>query len=350
MNQRAGVLERYLRRPTRLRLAKVVRAYGEFVWRAAYRVTRHAEDAEDICQDVFLKLLLDPPRPEAVRSPEAYLVWRVAGRAANLRRSDERRRAREAAGVRSASEDGLSAADLDALNAAIGALPEDLRAPLQLRYLAGLSNREIAATLGIAERTVEERLRRGRDTLREALSRTALSFGAVLAALESGTAAIPAGLVARLLRIASMGSALAATAAPIAAGETLMTMKTAFAAGAALLFVFLPASVLVWREARSGREARVEPPTVAPVVLAPEPAAAPQGLAAPVPVTGDPAAPGPVPVSVRGFVRDEDENSSRAPSCASAAARRGKADRPWRWSPTRSASTPSRRRRRAAPT
>ena len=71
MDEQGRVFKRYLERPTRRRLEKVVRAYHDLVWRTAFRVTRHSQDAEDVCQDVFLKLLLEPPRPETVRSPEA---------------------------------------------------------------------------------------------------------------------------------------------------------------------------------------------------------------------------------------------------------------------------------------
>jgi hypothetical protein len=73
-------LIRYAERPSRRRLAEVVRAYQEFVWKIALRVSGNREDAADIAQDVFLKLLLEPPVPAAIRSSGAYLAWRVIGR------------------------------------------------------------------------------------------------------------------------------------------------------------------------------------------------------------------------------------------------------------------------------
>ena len=55
MRQRTDPLQDYLRRPTRRRLAKVVQTYHRLVWNAAYRCTRNGDDAEEICQEAFLK-------------------------------------------------------------------------------------------------------------------------------------------------------------------------------------------------------------------------------------------------------------------------------------------------------
>src|SRR2546428_8707549 len=85
----------YLKRPARRRLALVIRLYHAHVWNVALRVTGNPEDAEDICQDVFLSLLLHPPAEEKVRSPRGYLAFRVLTLAERLSRSAQRRRQRE---------------------------------------------------------------------------------------------------------------------------------------------------------------------------------------------------------------------------------------------------------------
>ncbi len=132
-NDADPVFRRYLERPRRRSLAKVVDAWYRFVWDTALRVTGNAADAADITQDVFLKLLLRPPRPDQVSSPHGFLAWEVVGRATSLRRAAERRKAREQAAVSRAGEGGLVAphslasADLDELRARVRELPEDLR-------------------------------------------------------------------------------------------------------------------------------------------------------------------------------------------------------------------------------
>src|SRR5688572_32499979 len=77
----------YLRRPSRRRLQAVVREHYELVWRVAHRVLGNDEDAADVSQDVFLRLLLHPPAAETIVSPKGYLSWCVVGRASTLRRS-----------------------------------------------------------------------------------------------------------------------------------------------------------------------------------------------------------------------------------------------------------------------
>ena len=242
MKSPASDFDRYLARPTKRRLERVVRDYHALVWRCAYRVTRHADDAEDICQDVFLKLLLEPPPCGSVRSPERYLVWQVLGRAANLRRARERREARESAHVH-ASAGHMAFEDLDALQQAIAALPDDLRAAIELRYLGGLTTAETAAALGIAERTVEDRLQRGRATLRARLgpiSAGAVTFVSVLDGWVD--AAPPVQLLPKLLRIGRMGSALAAATSAGTTGGAIG--KLALVGSAALLLVASGALVL----------------------------------------------------------------------------------------------------------
>src|SRR5262245_17177991 len=149
---------RYLARPRRGRLARVVEAYYRFVWDTALRITGNTADAADVTQDVFLKLLLEPPRADRVASPRGYLAWEVVGRVTNLRRAADRRRARERAAAELVRDDGLDPAHLDELRARVGELPAELRTAVELRYFAGLKNAEIAALTGVGERHVEKRL------------------------------------------------------------------------------------------------------------------------------------------------------------------------------------------------
>jgi DNA-directed RNA polymerase specialized sigma24 family protein len=81
----------YLKGPSARRLGRVVKALHGLVWATALRMTGNAQDAEDITQDVFLDLLLHPPPPESVASVRGYIVWKVLGRATNLRRAERRR-------------------------------------------------------------------------------------------------------------------------------------------------------------------------------------------------------------------------------------------------------------------
>lgn len=150
-------------------LAELYRRFSERVFQTAWRLSRSRADAEDVLQDVFLGLT------EALRSftgsgsLEAWLR-RVAARTTLMRlRSASRRR-------ESALPEDLPRAtraeDLGsrlALERAIAALPDALRAVFVLREIEGYTHAEIAAMLGIAVNASEVRLHRARAALRRAL-------------------------------------------------------------------------------------------------------------------------------------------------------------------------------------
>ena len=224
-------LLRYAERPSRRRLAEVVRAYHEFVWRVALRISGNHEDAADVSQDVFLKLLLEPPAPAAIRSPGAYLAWRALGRARFLRRSRERRQVRERLVVEELATrelEGVAEPDAELLQRALEELSIELRDAVELRYLAGLSPGQTAEALGISERALYQRLAKARGRLRRTLGPLALAsiFGFV--GVEPACSAPPEDFVPRLLEIANRGSALSSltsSAVPAALGGVVMVKK-----------------------------------------------------------------------------------------------------------------------------
>ncbi len=232
----------YLRRPTRRRLARVVRIFHERVWRLALRSAGNEEDAADITQDIFLSLLINPPKHGAVRSPRGYLAYRVLTLAVRVERGRQRRRRRETLAARQiATRSAVSAADEEALQAAIRTLPERVRTALELRYFAGLRNGEVAEALGVSERTVEDELRHGREALRQRLGAGALG---ALAILDRGPgeapAAPPPDLLVDLLGIVRSGTAIIPRSTALPVGTTLL--KKACVVVLALLVV----STLGW--------------------------------------------------------------------------------------------------------
>jgi RNA polymerase sigma-70 factor (ECF subfamily) len=257
------LFHRYLERPRRRRLARVVEAYYRFVWDTSLRVTGNFADAADITQDVFLKLLLHPPRPDQVKSPSGYLAWEVVGRATNLRRAAERQKARERTAASQAGADGLPAADLDELRARVRELPDELRIAVELRYFAGLRNSDIAALTGVGERHVEKRLEQARDLLRSRMGPLAPLILLLERAAADGnsiapTREPPGELRAELFKIASSGAVLAvplAKAVATAGGLTLAKKGTTAALAAAVLLL-AGAATAVFLSAHGGSEDR----------------------------------------------------------------------------------------------
>jgi RNA polymerase sigma-70 factor (ECF subfamily) len=149
-----------------------VQRQARFVFRVAYAVLRHAHDAEDVVQEVFLKLYRNGAW-EKMRDEQAFLartVWRAAiDRLPN--RSGTVETDVELPSPDPTPEQAAVASDWrDKVHRLIDALPEELRQPLALSTIQELRSGEIAAILGIPEGTVRTRVMRARALLREKLA------------------------------------------------------------------------------------------------------------------------------------------------------------------------------------
>ncbi|MBI4575208.1 MAG: sigma-70 family RNA polymerase sigma factor [Planctomycetes bacterium] len=143
-------------------------------WRLAWRMARHAADAEDLAQEVLAHLLGALPRYDPARPFMPWFYKVATRRCLNvLRGRRPERAALEAPEVPARGPPPGAALEeaerREAVRAAVAALPEDYRAVVALRYLEGLSTGETAAALGIPEGTVKVRLFRARARLREVL-------------------------------------------------------------------------------------------------------------------------------------------------------------------------------------
>ena len=148
------------------------------VFRVAYSVLRHREDAEDVAQDAFAKAYRSFRQLRDRRAFRAWLVrmtWRLA---LDRQRSNLRRASRESNGFDDArpaptSEDEAAARERAAqLWKAIDALPEKLRLVIVLAAIEGHDLREVARLLSLPEGTVKSRLFLGRQRLKEQLAWT----------------------------------------------------------------------------------------------------------------------------------------------------------------------------------
>lgn len=149
------------------------------VHRLAARLLDDAVEAEDVAQELFLRLWQLAPR---WRSEQARVSTWIHTVVVNLCR-DRLRQRRPQADLDQVSDAVLADAGearpdaaLDraergaALAAAIAALPQRQREALLLFHVEGLSQRESAAALGIGEEALESLLARARRSLRAQLS------------------------------------------------------------------------------------------------------------------------------------------------------------------------------------
>jgi RNA polymerase sigma-70 factor (ECF subfamily) len=151
---------------------KVFREFHEFVYRTAYGVTGRAEDAEDVVQTVFLRLLRQEVPPDLQKNPKAYFYRAAFNTALTVLRSRRRRRLAaedpEALSVPAAT----SAPELDEeleqkLTEAIERLTPESAQILILRYVHGCGLGEIAKIVGTTRSTVAVSLFRSRARLKK---------------------------------------------------------------------------------------------------------------------------------------------------------------------------------------
>ena len=140
---------------------RLFRQYKDSVYRLALSFTGSVQDAEDVTQTVFLKLLETKPALEEGRE-RAWLFQVAANECRSLWRRLSRRRTEplEAALTVAAPE-----ADRAVLEA-VGRLKPGDRAVLYLFYYEGYSARETGELLGISQSAVTTRLQRARQKLK----------------------------------------------------------------------------------------------------------------------------------------------------------------------------------------
>ncbi len=153
--------------------------FASFVYGIAFRVIGDARAAEDVAQDVFMKLWEQPtgfePRRGSLRTWLGTLAHRRAVDC--VRREEAKRRTAVRDATRSAvapdvEEMAMALVTSERVRSALDALPEEQRVAIQLAYFGGRTYREVAQVLGIPEGTAKSRLRLGLRRIAVALERT----------------------------------------------------------------------------------------------------------------------------------------------------------------------------------
>jgi RNA polymerase sigma-70 factor (ECF subfamily) len=166
-------------------LAEAYRRHAGAVFGLAKRLLGNQQLAEEVVQEVFLRLWNDPGRYDPSRGTlRSYLLAQCHGRSVDLLRSEGSRRLREERDARRTAESGYDLehevwdmAAGDQVGRAVFALPESERAAIELAYFSGLTYREVAERLGEPEGTVKSRIRTGLRRLRSELVAVGVTIG-----------------------------------------------------------------------------------------------------------------------------------------------------------------------------
>ena len=164
-------------------LAEAFRRHSSAVLNLARRILRDATLAEEIVQEVFLKIWNAPDRFDPERgSLRSYLLTHTHGRSIDLIRSESSRRTREEreawmtaeAGPR-IDEEVWQMALAERVRASLVSIPETERSVIELAYFGGLTYRQVASRLGLPEGTVKSRIRSGLRRLHGAMTEVGMA-------------------------------------------------------------------------------------------------------------------------------------------------------------------------------
>ena len=142
---------------------RLVNTYSDLILRLSYTYLKSTEDAKDICQTVFLKLL---EKPQAFDSPEHERAWIIRAAVNQCKDQLKSRWRRTTVDLEAARAVPAPEAEEGSLLAAVELLPAKYRAVIYLYYYEGYSAKEIAGLLGETPAAVATQLSRGREKLR----------------------------------------------------------------------------------------------------------------------------------------------------------------------------------------
>jgi len=170
---------------------EIVNRYGEKIFRLAMRITKNPDSAEEVLQNVFVKLIekLGTFREESklatwiytVSSNEAFMFLRSKNKSSFKEISVEEFNNKDNGSAYEGlqikydgfgpDDSAINAQQQEILERAISELPEEYRVVFQLRDVEGLSNQEAADILSLSLPAVKSRILRARNQLKKKLAR-----------------------------------------------------------------------------------------------------------------------------------------------------------------------------------
>lgn len=145
---------------------RLANAYADAILRLSYTYLKNTQDAQDVCQTVFVKLLTEPRDFESAEHERAYILRMAANACKDLLKSPWRKRT---CGLETVLEVPAPEAGDGSVLSAVNQLPAHYRTVIYLFYYEGYQAAEIGKILSVPTATVHTRLARGRAKLKDIL-------------------------------------------------------------------------------------------------------------------------------------------------------------------------------------
>ena len=139
--------------------------YSKMLYQIAYLHTGSSEDAEDILQETFSKLLFKPPKFTDDEHEKAWLIRVTINKCYDINRSKNKCTTISIYDIEIQDTDLLDE-NLDEIIDYIINMPDIYKAPIYLFYYKQMPVKEIADTLNLSQSAVKKRLQRGRQILK----------------------------------------------------------------------------------------------------------------------------------------------------------------------------------------
>ena len=148
-------------------IEEAVEKYSDTLYRIALNITKNCDDAFDVCQEAFVRLLKNRGKINDDNHLKAWLI-RVT---VNLAKSVQRQNARRGCVPLDEAAELSSTDNCGELTEIVRSLPEKYATVIHLFYYEDMKISEISRALGISQSAVKLRLFRGKEKLRTSLDK-----------------------------------------------------------------------------------------------------------------------------------------------------------------------------------
>ena len=152
----------------RVDFEKAIERYSDMIYRIAVTITRNEEDAKDVFQETFLRLVRNQDKIVSEEHLKAWMIRVVSNCAKTMVSSSWNRNTQGLENEREAQEDSYEHED-NPLFSELKELPQKYSVVLYLYYYEGYSVKEIGKMLEKNDNTIKTLMSRGRDLLKRNL-------------------------------------------------------------------------------------------------------------------------------------------------------------------------------------